>query len=59
MDTTKQYRIIIIPPNSYDTVKTLSYKTEKERKQWFKYHANNPTISNCQIILEEGKQWNS
>ena len=47
-----KYKIIIIPPNSYDTTKTLSYKTKKELDNWFKHHKNNPTISDCKIIIE-------
>ena len=47
-----KHRIIIIPSNSYDTIKTLSYKTKKELKDWMKHHKNNPTISDCQIIIE-------
>lgn len=56
---TMKHRIIIIPPNSYDTIKTLSYNSQKEVKDWMKHHKNNPTIANCQIIIEERKiKWN-
>lgn len=47
-----KHKIIIIPPNSYDKVKTLSFKTKKELKDWMMHHINNPTISDCQIIIE-------
>lgn len=52
MEYKMKHRIIIIPSNSYDTIKTLSYKTKKELKDWMKHHKNNPTISDCQIIIE-------
>lgn len=47
------YKVILIPSNDYDTIKEVDFKTEKEMDEWFTYHTDNPTIKDCQIIIEK------